>query len=214
MIFVSDKAPNIFNWSKKTSRKILHILIGNLTLILPFYTHQIFPLFVAIPFIPITFFACPYSPIPNLRSKLVMLQDKTEIGHPLGLVFYSFSFSILTALFFHVPYVVAAGILPMAYGDSFAALVGERYGKRRFNIFSSWKSVEGSLSVFALSFLSVFLGLAFYSLFYTFSIVEVLVSSLSVALIALVVEAVSPKGTDNLFVPFACAAFMYLTRAL
>lgn len=211
IILISDKIPKIFRWSTKTSRKTLHILIGNLIFIIPFFTHRIFPLMVAFPFIPITFLACPFSPFQGIKRKLSMLQDKTEIGHPLGLVFYSTSYTILTALFFHTPYVIAAGVLPMAYGDSTAAIVGERYGKRKYKIFTI-KSVEGSLAIFGFTFLTVFIGLAFNSIFFPFSLVEIFTSSILIAFLAMVIEAVSPKGADNIFVPLACAACMYLLQ--
>lgn len=211
MIFVSDKVQKIFKWSAKTSRKTLHLSIGILPLILPFFNHRVFPLIVALTFIPITFLASPYSPFNGLKSKLSMLQDKTEIGHPLGLVFYSVSYTILAALFFQMPYIVAAGVIPMAYGDSTGALVGERYGKRKYKIFT-WKSIEGSLAIFCFTFLGMMLGLAYYSIFFPFSFIEMVISSLLVALIATIIEALSPKGADNIFVPLACAACMYLLQ--
>jgi dolichol kinase len=211
MIFVSDKVQKIFQWSAKTSRKTLHLSIGILPLILPFFNHRVFPLIVAVTFIPITFLASPYSPFNGLKNKLSMLQDRTEIGHPLGLVFYSVSYTILTALFFQMPYIVAAGVLPMAYGDSTAALVGERYGKRKYKVFT-WKSIEGSVAIFCFTFLGMMLGLAYYSIFFPFFFIEMVIASLLVALIATVIEAVSPKGADNIFVPLACAVGMYLLQ--
>ena len=38
MIFVSNRIARILMWSQETSRKILHILIGNLSFITPFFT--------------------------------------------------------------------------------------------------------------------------------------------------------------------------------
>ena len=96
----------------------------------------------------------------------------------------------------------------MAFGDSLAALIGERYGKRRYKIFAQ-KTVEGSLMVFAGSLLSVLCYLAFYTLFHPFSIAEILALSLGVACIATIIEAVSPLGVDNLTVPHGCAVFAY-----
>jgi dolichol kinase len=209
MIILSTKAEAAFNLSKKSSRKILHLMTGNLVFILPLFTNRVFPLIVAAPFIPITFLASPHSPFKGVREKLSMLQDKTEIGHSLGLFFYSISFTVLTGIFFPMPYVVAAGVLPMAYGDSLGARIGERYGKWKYKILAS-KSFEGSLAVFTFSFVSVLVSLIFYSLFFPFTLIQMVLSSLLVALIAVVVEALSPHGVDNIFVPFLCAAFMYI----
>lgn len=211
IVFISNRAGKIFKWSKKTSRKLLHVLIGNLSLILPFFSAAIFPVMVAASFILVTFLACPYSPAKTLRNKIVMLKDVTEKGHPLGLVFYSISYTILAALFFHQPYIVAVGILPMAYGDSFASLVGEHFGKLRYKILTQ-KSVEGSSACFAATLLTVFCGLMFYSFFYNFCLTKIIWLSLLTAGVATVVEAMSPSGLDNLTVPMVCATFFYALR--
>ena len=50
---------------KKVSRKVLHSMIGNLPLIMPFFTSSIYPFLVASPFIIVTLLATPYSPIKN-----------------------------------------------------------------------------------------------------------------------------------------------------
>ena len=211
MIFIAKKTEKIFMWSQKTSRKVLHILIGNFSFILPFFSESIFPVMVAAPFVLLTFLVSPYSPVKSLKGILFGLQDTTEKGHPLGLVFYAISYTVLAALFFYTPYVIAAGILPMAYGDGAASLMGERYGRRKYKILGQ-KSLEGSLAVFAGSFLSLLCGLVFYSLFYQFSAVEIVSLSLWTAVIATVVEAISPLGFDNITVPIVCAVSFFLMR--
>jgi phytol kinase len=209
VIIVSDKAEKNFNLSKKISRKLIHVLTGNLVLTLPFYNSAVFPLAVASPFILITFLASPNSPAKSLRSKLSILSDKTEVGHPLGLVFYSFSFTVLTALFFDKPYIVAVGVMPMAYGDGFAALIGERYGKWKYKIFAN-KSIVGSLAMLLFSFLSISCSLSFFAFLSDLRIIsqisEIIELSLYVSLWATFVEALSPRGIDNLLVPLTCGA--------
>ncbi len=208
VIFVADMAGKTLNLSKKTARKILHILTGNLVLALPFYSHPVFPLMVASPFILITLLASPHSPLENVRKKLSLLSDKTEIGHPLGLVFYSFSFTILTALFFNRPQIVAAGVMPMAYGDGAAALIGEHYKKLKYKVIAD-KSVVGSLALLTFGFVSLALSLFFYSFFPSPEQFDIIRLSLSVSLLATLVEALSPRGADNLFVPISCATLAY-----
>jgi len=211
VIFIAKKTEKKFMWSQKTSRKVLHILIGNFSFILPFFSESIFPVMVAAPFVLLTFLVSPYSPIKSLKGILFGLQDTTEKGHPLGLVFYAISYTVLAALFFYMPYAIAAGILPMAYGDGAASLIGKRYGRRKYKILCQ-KSLEGSLAVFAGSFLSLLCGLLFYSLFYPFSAVEMVSLSLWTAVIATVVEAISPLGFDNITVPIVCAISFFLMR--
>lgn len=184
----------------KTSRKFLHAMIGNLPLIMPYFTDAIYPFLVASPFILVTFLATPYSPYPGLLDKLGSLGELTEEGHSTGLVMYALSYSLLAYLYGTQPYIIAAGIFPMAYGDSSAALLGARYGTTKFKVFEE-KSVQGSTGMFLGSLVSLILGMVYFSGIYGFSLASQLVSIISVSIITTITEAVCPKGLDNIFVP-------------
>jgi len=186
--------------SKRTSRKFLHAMIGNLPLMMPFFTDRVYPFLVASPFILVTLLVTPYSPFPGLTRRLGGLAEITEEGHHTGLVLYALSYSILAWLYGLEPYVVAAGIFPMAYGDSSAALIGERFGAHRYRVFEA-KSVEGSLGMLAGSLLSLLGGMLYFSLIYGFSFADQIAPCLAVAAVATVAEAMSPRSLDNLCVP-------------
>jgi dolichol kinase len=192
----------------KTNRKFLHAMIGNLPLIMPYFTESIYPVLVASPFILVTFLATPYSPFPNLLSRLGSLGDLTEEGHSTGLVLYAVSYTILAYLYGMTPYIVAAGIFPMAYGDSIAALVGVNYGKTKYHLFEE-KSIQGSIGMFLGSFLSLLLGMIYFSSIYGFSFTEQIVPVLVVSLITTILEALSPRGLDNVLVPIL-GAYTYI----
>ncbi len=209
MIHISGRLESLLNISRRASRKFLHAMIGNLPLVIPFFDWGLAPFLVAAPFIAVTFAASPYSPIKSLREGLRGLSDLTEEGHHLGLILYSISYTLLALLFALKPYVIAAGVLPMAYGDSAAALVGERFGDRRHKLIGD-KSLEGSFAMLTASFLSIAISLAYFSLFYSFDSVEKLVPALAVAFAVAVVECLSPKGFDNLTVPLLGAATFLL----
>ena len=208
LITISPRLP----LPKKVSRKFLHAMIGNLPLIMPFFTASIYPFLVASPFILVTLLATPYSPI-KLGDKISGLSSLTEEGHSMGLVLYAVSYSALALLFGVRPYIVASGIFPMAYGDSLAALLGERYGRHKYRVFEK-KSLEGSLGMFLGSFVSLGLAFLYFSLFYSF-IFKPLVPAFAIAALAAVVEGVSPKGFDNFAVPLVGAAtFLLLTGGI
>jgi dolichol kinase len=90
--------------SRNSSRKFLHIMIGNLSFLIPFFSYNRFPLnfpfFVAAPFILVTFLVSPYSPTKSLSQKIPELTEVTEGGHQLGLVFYAISYTVLALFFF------------------------------------------------------------------------------------------------------------------
>jgi len=195
------------------SRKLLHAMIGNLPFIMPYFTDSLFPFLVASPFIAVTYLVSPYSPWPGFATRMRGLSGITEEGHGTGLILYAVSYSALALLYGKRPYIVAAGVLPMAYGDSAAALVGTRMGKRRYRLVTE-KSIEGSLAIFSASLLSlVFSGLYFSGL-YLFPVGEKLLSFLAVSVIVTLVEAVSPRGFDNLGVPLSGALTYMLTDGL
>jgi dolichol kinase len=211
IIIVSGKMPTLLHVSPKASRKFLHAMIGNLPFIIPFFTESIYPVLVAAPFILVTFIASPVSPFKDLNRRLKGLANITEEGHHLGLVFYAISYTVLALFFASKPYVIAAGILPMAYGDSAASLVGERYGRIRYKLFAR-RSLEGSATMFMVSFLSFVAGLIFFSRVYSFSVLDRIVPALALASVTTLVEALSPKGSDNLTVPMLGAlTFLILT---
>jgi len=214
IIFVSGKMDKPLHLSRKSSRKFLHAMVGNLPFIIPFFTYNSFPLnfpfFVAAPFILVTFLACPYSPSKSFSMKMRGLSDITEEGHQLGLVFYAVSYTFLALCFSSKPYVIAAGILPMAYGDASASLVGEKYGKRKYRIFAR-KSLEGSAAMFLMSLLSFAASLVFFSAIYSFPVLDMLLGALGVAVVATLAEGLSPLGFDNITVPILSAiAFLAL----
>jgi len=214
IILVSSKMDKHLHISQKASRKFLHAMIGNLPFIIPFFTANIYPTLVAAPFTVVTFLASPYSPLKNNNKRLKGLADITEEGHPLGLVFYAISYTFLAFFFASKSYVIAAGILPMAYGDAAASLIGEKYGKRKYHLLAN-KSLEGSTAMFLASFFSFKVSLIFFSTLYSFSIFEKIVPAIVVAAVATLVESLSPKGFDNLTVPaFGVLAFLLTTGGI
>ena len=61
MILASDRLEEFLNISRKSSRKFLHAMIGNLPLVIPFFGWPLAPALVAAPFILVTFVeaGCP-----------------------------------------------------------------------------------------------------------------------------------------------------------
>jgi len=198
VVLVSGKLPGTLRISQKNSRRFLHVMIGNLPFVIPFFTSNIYPVLVAAPFILVTFLASPYSPFESDRFE--RLTNITEEGHPLGLVYYAISYTLLAFFFASEPYIVAAGILPMAYGDSAASYLGEKYGKRAYNLLTR-KSLEGSAAMFVGSILSLTVGLAFFSIFYPLHISTLILATIATASITTLAESLSPRGLDNLTVP-------------
>jgi dolichol kinase len=187
-------------------------MIGNFIFIIPFFTLATlplnFPLFVASPFILLTFLFSPLSPV-DLSQKISGLAEITGGGHKYGLVLYAISYSILALFFSTKPYIISAGILPMAYGDAAASLIGQKFGRHKYNIFGT-KSLEGSGAMFTVCICGLMACLLFFSHLYPISISTFALASLGAAAVATVCEALTPKGFDNLTVPLLSAIVFLL----
>jgi len=107
------------------------------------------------------------------------------------------------------PLLYCPPVMVLAISDTGAALVGKRMGRRRYRVMDGARSVEGSLTFFGLTFTIVLAALALAG---RPGWPEMLLVTLVVAIMATTTEAVSVRGTDNLFIPYAC--FLILERAL
>lgn len=210
VIFVSGRLGKVLRVSRRGSRKFLHAMIGNLPFVLHFFSSNVYPVLVAAPFILATFLVSPYSPFTGIRERFKELADMTEEGHPSGPLFYAVSYTVLALFFASKPCIVAAGALPMAYGDSAASLIGKRYGKTKYKLYAD-KSLVGSGAMFLASFCSLAIGLVFFSQLYSFSVFEKILAVFATAIVATLVESFSPFGFDNLTVPvFSALTFLLL----
>lgn len=110
---------------------------------------------------------------------------------------------------FQCSYVATVGSISWGLGDSAAGILGEKYGKRRYNIriFDRCKTVEGSISMFCVSFV-IILGM----LTLVFSVLSStsLIVSLFAAMTGTLIEAMSKKGTDTLTVPITVSFVSFL----
>ena len=197
LLIITEK---ILDKHPEASRKILHIMVGNIAFLLPiFVTREVMAFAAAGPFILFTFLMSPYTPIKKIRGKT------SAAGHGMGLVYYSITWTILAYLFFDNMVVIAIGILAMSYGDGFASIIGLKFGKKKYKIFGDKKSYAGSAAMFIFTFIATIVAILYYGISITPYIVLVLAF---IALVAAIVEGLTPKGLDNFSVPFI-AAFLY-----
>jgi phytol kinase len=143
-----------------------------------------------------------------------LLPSINSVGRKsLGTFFYAVSMGLLVAWFWAInaPQFAALGILIMAWGDGWAALIGQRFGRNLYYLSGMKKSWEGSATM---ALVSLAIGLLVLvptlgNLWQTWMI------ALVVALLATGLEAFSWLGLDNLTVPIGSAACAYaLTQLL
>jgi len=186
-------------YSTEFTRKLIHVAVG----MWAFGTVLLFQhwYFAIIP--PLSFVVLNYI---SHRGEIFRSVETGEKGN-LGTVYFPISFAIIICLFWERPNLLVASLMPMTWGDALAAILGRRYGQRKYSFLGTTRSVEGSLAMFIFGWLSVFLALL---LMPPLGWQTSLLYSLAVAVFATLVEALSPWHIDNLTVPLLSAALLYL----
>lgn len=123
-----------------------------------------------------------------------------------GIVLYTLSFCALTALgLLGAPFPAAAALLALALGDGVGGAVGLRFGRHRFRLpGAKTKSLEGTLAVGVMALVGVWLAARWFgapTAWGTWALA---------ALAAALVEAMSPRASDNVLVPAAVWALLRL----
>ena len=184
--------------SPKGFRKWVHLLAGSW--ILPcvyLFDHWYWAVLLPLIFVAV-----------NLWGK-ARLPLSFESEEKFGPVYFPISFVVLISLCWDWPlrWIACASLLIMAWADAGAGLVGQKWGRHPFSLLGAQKSMEGSVAMMVVSFLTcwaVFGGLG------RLPVASTLGVSSAVALVATAAEAVSGRGLDNLTVPFASAIVSYL----
>jgi phytol kinase len=116
-----------------------------------------------------------------------------------GLVLYGVSYTWLTAFGLAVdPFPAGVALLALSLGDGVGGAVGRRFGRHRYRVGDAkTKSLEGSIAVAVAAAAGILVAAQVFAA--PLSPVAVLL----LAAIAALVEAFSPRSTDNLLVPAA-----------
>jgi phytol kinase len=210
------------------SRKIVHIGAGNAILFWPLWEHlwivSLVPWVLAI-------FVLLLTPKSRVKAFRDMFQSMArdldrKKGHIIGPLLYIISIGLLVSIFgygSYYPYFVvgAVGIEIMIWGDGFACLIGKRYGgSTQYEVFGCSRSVVGSFTLFVVGSIA-----AIATMFYFSSIVPLIQPSLAIpmaltlptiievsliaAFIAMILEAITPFGIDNITVPLLTALVVF-----
>ena len=220
VLTVADVARRKMNYSSDFTRKIVHLFAGAAIWVLPYFPHPWVATLVALTFVVMLgltnterfgrFFAAMARP------------EDLEHGSVRGPFWYAVSITVLTGLFTFTGYtslyfIPAAAIHIMMLGDGMSAPIGMKYGTNYCrNIFGSKRSVHGCLGLLVFGFLGALIALWWFGIFSPpqpligTTWVNIVTLALAGAFSATLVELISPKGTDNILLPFASCAVMLL----
>jgi len=187
----------------EVSRKIIHIVMGCTALTFPYiFEYRQTVVYLGLVAIGALLF---------MRRNQVL---RTGIGtallgvnrKSLGDIYFVVAI-VLVFIQFHEPFEYLIAISVLTFADSVAALVGTSYG--RYNMAAheeeAAKSSEGSVMFFVVAFMCTLVPL---QLMTEVGRPEVLAISLSIGVLAALIEAVTRNGNDNLLLPLFTYSFI------
>ena len=209
MVFIglSEVGRKVLNISPELSRKFVHVMVGILVSLAPFFLTSQVPVIA----LGILFTIFNYIALRNDRFKGMHTTERVSFGT----VYFPIAFTLLVLMFWDrniVLFVVA--MLILAFSDTAATVVGERVNsKNKFILWYDKKSWPGSIAFFVMTLIVV---LSAYPLYTHLSgqpalpWVHLIGMSLFTAFVSTVGEAVSKRGSDNLTLTLSAALGMDL----
>ena len=191
-----------FGWHAEVSRKTIHVAIGLYAMGLPLLFDTQWPV-VALLLIALALMA--WLRLPQVRTtglgKAIHAVERRSWGDiwlalAIGFVFLQSGGE-------YILYALPLAIITLS--DTAAALTGSAYGRRRFAVEDGVKSWEGVIAFFMVS---VIVAMAMLLLLTDAPRVNVVVLAFAIAAFGAIVEAVSWRGLDNLFVPICLQFFI------
>lgn len=176
--------------SDEISRKFVHITVGTMAALWPFYLSWGQIAWLGIAFVA----AVALSKYFNIFQAIHAVQRPTW-----GEICFALAVGGLTMIT-HDRWIYAAALLHMSLADGLAAIAGTRFGKRtRYMVLGHTKSIAGTATFFAMSVLI----LTWFDAVHSSQISVWLIAALAGA--ATVVENAGIWGLDNLMVPMLIA---------
>jgi len=199
MIGVAEGLRKWRGYSVEFTRKFIHIAVGMWaygTVLL--FERRTFAIIPPLAFVAINAF--------SYWQGTFKAMETGEKGQ-LGTIYFPISFAALIWLLWGLPHLVVASLMPMTWGDALAAVLGRRFGQRRYTVAGSTRSLEGTLAMFLIGWVATLLPLLLLAPV-PLDLATAVVTAAAGALGAAVIEAISPWGIDNLTVPAVSALIL------
>jgi phytol kinase len=223
VLAVADIGRRKLNLGSDFTRKIVHLFAGAAIWTVPYYPHPWVATLVALTFV-IMLGLTNTERFGRFFAAMARPED-LEHGSVRGPFWYAVSITVLTGLFTFTGYerlyfVPAAAIHIMMLGDGMSAPIGMKWGKNSCRtIFGSKRSPHGCLGLLVFGFIGALIAFWWFGVYSPphplvgmsgIMLMEIVLLALIGAVTATLVELVSPKGTDNILLPFASCTIMLL----
>lgn len=183
-------------------RKLLHVLVGLITLSFPWLFDSPLPVLVLAALAILGFLGM--RGVGDLKTGIGAVVHAVN-RESFGEIYFPIAVALLFVLAKGDPILFGIPILILTLADALAALIGLRYGQVHYTTGEGKKSAEGSLAFFLVAFLSVHIPLLLYT---DTGRTETLLIALILGVLLAVFEAIAWRGLDNLLIPLG--AFVLL----
>ncbi len=202
IIFMAEVWARCGNPAPETMRKFVHLNCGLACLLFPFVVKS--------PYVVLGMSAA-FSLLFVIGKKVDILRCLNSVKRQSrGSEYYPFAIAIIFAISRGYLWLYISSVLILAVADAFAALIGKKYGAIRYKVADSEKSLEGSLFFWIIAFLAIQLPMLLLS---GLPPVTCILTALLVSFMLTCVEAVSVRGSDNIFVPvIACYVLLKISE--
>jgi phytol kinase len=192
--------------SAEVARKMIHVAMGLSCAAFPWVFERALPVWVlaGIATIPLALIRM----FPTMRNGLGSALHGIE-RPSYGEVLFAPAVAAVFALADGDPYLYLIPILILTIADAAGALVGTRWGRRRYGSGEGFKTVEGSVIFWFTAFLCGFLPLAVGG---RVDVTHALWIGVILGILAMMAEGISDRGFDNLVIPLGC--FFMLQKLL
>ncbi|RMG90884.1 MAG: phosphatidate cytidylyltransferase [Chloroflexi bacterium] len=128
----------------------------------------------------------------------------------LGTVYFPLAAAIVAYLFWEKQPLLVAALMPLTWGDGLAPVVGKAYGRRAYTVYTSRRTVEGSLAFLGGCLLFTWLALWLIPGTPDVGPATAVFPALVIALATTLTEAISIWGLDNLTVTAVATVILSL----
>ncbi|MEK7274446.1 MAG: hypothetical protein AAB110_04240 [Candidatus Desantisbacteria bacterium] len=182
----------------KITRKIVHIGAGIISFFLPLLVNLQTTISIGILFAFLLFWT---------KKRQLLNSIHKNGSENFGPIFFPVGLALCAIVFWNInPIIFQGSSLILGLSDGLAGLFGQRFGKIRYN-FTGDKTLEGSLVFFLVAFVILLSILTFHKNTVGFGKISFVLLG---ALILSIIEGVSGKGWDNLFIPVSGGIVLYL----
>lgn len=211
IVGLSEVIRQRFRISGEHTRQFVHVGVGLLVVLSPFiFKSALQPIVLALVFIVLNLIALQKGQMKGMHT--------TE-RRSYGTVFFPLTFLILILLYWHSdPTILIVGMLIMTIADPLASIVGTSVKQPLlFRFWHDSKSVQGSVTVFVVSFVITVLFFALGRKIDQITVpgfLSLLIIGSAVGVVAVLSEAISSAGSDNLSLPIFSAVMLDIMQSL